>query len=156
MITNSLAITSLILIAILLIPMICKRLHMPSIVGFILVGIAIGPYGFNLIANNSMIDVLGKIGILYIMLQAGIEIDLNDFRQYRRYAITYGIFSFLLPFGLGLLTSRLLGYGWDTSLLLGAMYGSHTLMTYPILNRYGVQKNIAANIAVGGFPAETL
>ena len=44
MITNSLAITSLILIAILLIPMICKRLHMPSIVGFILVGIAIGPY----------------------------------------------------------------------------------------------------------------
>ena len=157
MITNSLAITSLILIAILLIPMICKRLHMPSIVGFILVGIAIGPYGFNLIANNSMIDVLGKIGILYIMLQAGIEIDLNDFRQYRRYAITYGIFSFLLPFGLGLLTSRLLGYGWDTSLLLGAMYGSHTLMTYPILNRYGVQKNIAANIAVGGtMPAITL
>ena len=37
-----------------------------------------------------------------------------------------------------------------TSALLGAMYGSHTLMTYPIVNRYGVQKNAAANIAVGG------
>lgn len=157
MITNSLAITAVVLLTILLIPILCKKIHIPSIVGFILVGIAIGPYGFNLIANNGLIDVLGKIGILYIMLQAGIEIDLNDFRQHQRYAITYGIFSFLLPFGLGLLTSRLLGYEWSTSLLLGAMYGSHTLMTYPILNRYGVQKNIAANIAVGGtMPAITL
>ena len=33
---------------------------------------------------------------------------------------------------------------------MGAMYGSHTLMTYPIVNRYGVQKNQAVNIAIGG------
>ena len=51
---------------------------------------------------------------------------------------------------LGLLTSKLMGFGWVTSTLMGAMYGSHTLMTYPIVSRYGVQKNAAANIAIGG------
>lgn len=150
MITNSLAITSLILATILLVPMVCRKTHIPSIVGFIIVGMIVGPHGFNLVANNTMIEVLGQIGILYIMLQAGIEIDLNDFRPYGRKSLIFGFYSFLLPFGLGLLTSRLLGYGWETSALLGAMYGSHTLMTYPIVSRYGVQKNPAVNIAVGG------
>jgi Kef-type K+ transport system membrane component KefB len=44
----------------------------------------------------------------------------------------------------------MLGFDWITSSLMGAMYGSHTLMTYPIVSRYGVQKNSAVNIAVGG------
>ncbi len=136
--------------AILVVPMVCHKIRIPSIVGFILVGVLVGPYGLDIISSGSTIQSLGKIGMLYIMLQAGIEVDVNDFRQQRTHAVIFGIYSFLLPFLLGLLTSRLLGYGWVTSALLGAMYGSHTLMTYPIVSRYGVQKNAAVNIAIGG------
>ena len=150
MLTNPLAIISLVLATILIVPLVCRKLRIPGIVGFILVGIAFGPYGFGLLNSGATIQMLGKIGMLYIMLQAGIEVDMNDFRQHRGRAILFGFYSFLFPFLLGLLTSRLLGYGWITSSLLGAMYGSHTLMTYPIVSRYGVQKNPAANIAVGG------
>lgn len=130
--------------------MICRKIRIPSIVGFIGVGMIVGTHGFGLLAGGTVIQTLGKIGMLYIMLQAGIEVDVNDFRQQRSRAIIYGFYSFILPFALGLLTSRLLGYGWDTCALLGAMYGSHTLMTYPIVSRYGVQKNAAVNIAIGG------
>ena len=130
--------------------MICRKIRIPSIVGFIVVGMIVGTHGFGLLAGGTVIQTLGKIGMLYIMLQAGIEVDVNDFRQQRSRAIIYGIYSFILPFSLGLLTSRLLGYEWDTCALLGAMYGSHTLMTYPIVSRYGVQKNAAVNIAIGG------
>ena len=150
MITNPLAIISLILGIILLIPMICRKIRIPSIVGFILVGIAVGQYGFELLQGGTSIQTLGMIGMLYIMLQAGIEVDVNDFRQQRSHAVIFGIYSFLFPFILGLATSLILGYNWATSALLGAMYGSHTLMTYPIVSRYGVQKNPAANIAIGG------
>ncbi len=150
MITNPLAIIALVLACILLVPMVCRKIRIPSIVGFIIVGIIVGPYSFNLISGGTTIQTLGKIGMLYIMLQAGIEVDINDFRQQRTHALIYGVYSFIFPFLLGLLTSRLLGFGWVTSTLLGAMYGSHTLMTYPIVSRYGVQKNAAANIAVGG------
>lgn len=150
MITNPLGIIALVLAAILLVPMICRKIRIPSIVGFIIVGMLVGPNGFELLGSSTAIQTLGKIGMLYIMLQAGIEVDVNDFRQQRNRAILFGFYSFLFPFLLGLATSLLLGYDGVTSTLLGAMYGSHTLMTYPIVNRYGVQKNAAANIAVGG------
>jgi Kef-type K+ transport system membrane component KefB len=119
-------------------------------VGFIVVGIIVGPNGLQLIDGGDAIQALGKIGMLYIMLQAGIEVDVNDFRQQRSHAVMYGLYSFFFPFILGIVTSLLLGFDWITSMLMGAMYGSHTLMTYPIVSRYGVQKNAAVNIAIGG------
>ncbi len=150
MITNSLVIIALVLATTLLVPMICRKIRIPSIVGFIIVGILVGPYGLALIGNGDAIQALGKIGMLYIMLQAGIEVDINDFRQQRNRSMLFGLYSFIFPFLLGLATSKILGYNWVTSALMGAMYGSHTLMTYPIASRYGVQKSGAVNIAVGG------
>lgn len=150
MITNSLAILSLVSLTILLVPIVCRKLRIPSIVGFILVGIVIGQHGLGIIGGSSTFQSLGKMGMLYIMLQAGIEVDMNDFSQQRNRAILFGLYSFLFPFLIGVLTSKLLGFNWVTSALLGAMYGSHTLMTYPIVSRYGVQKNSAVHIAVGG------
>ena len=150
MITNPLIIIAIVLAMILLVPMACRKVRMPSIVGFIIVGIILGPYGAHLIDGGDAIQAIGKIGMLYIMLQAGIEVDVNDFRQRRGQALLYGLYSFFFPFILGVATSLLLGFDGVTSTLLGAMYGSHTLMTYPIVSRYGVQKNAAVNIAVGG------
>lgn len=95
MITNSLAIMSIVLGVILVVPPLCRKIHIPSIVGFILVGIAIGPYGLSIFAESETIRVLGKMGMLYIMLQAGIEIDMNDFSQYKRSALVFGLYSFL-------------------------------------------------------------
>ena len=150
MIANPLAIIALVLATILIVPMVCRKIRIPSIVGFIIVGIIVGQNGLNLLSGGSAIQTLGKIGMLYIMLQAGIEVDVNDFRQQRSHAVVFGLYSFFFPFILGILTSRLLGFNWVTSTWMGAMYGSHTLMTYPIVNRYGVQKNAAVNIAIGG------
>lgn len=149
MITNSLAILTLVLAIIWLVPMACRRIHVPALVGFILVGILIGEHGLGLIGKNATIDVLGKMGMLYIMLQAGIEIDMNDFRQYRFGAVVFGLFTFVIPFTFGLFFARAIGLSWETSALLGAMFGSHTLMTYPIVSRYGVQQSAAVNMTVG-------
>lgn len=147
---SSLAILALVMGVIFITPLVCRRLHVPSIVGFILMGIVLGPHGLGWIAENATIKVLGNMGMLYIMFQAGVEIDMNDFRQYRNSALVFGLYSFIIPFALGFLSSWLLGFRWSTCALLGAMYGSHTLMTYPIVSRYGIQKNAAVNIVVGG------
>ena len=148
--SNSLGLIALILATILFMPMICRKIRIPSIVGFIAAGIIAGPCCLGLVSDGSSIQTLGKLGMLYIMAQAGIEVDVNDFRQQRGKSIVFGLYSFLFPFLLGLFTSLLFGYSWKTCALLGAMYGSHTLMTYPIVGRYGVQKNNAVNIAIGG------
>lgn len=132
-----------------LVPLVSRKIHLPAIVGFIVVGILIGEHGAGLIGSSNTIDVLGKLGMLYIMLQAGIEIDLNDFREYRRGAVVFGFYTFLIPFAFGLLSAHVMGFHWQTCVLLGAMFGSHTLMTYPIVNRYGVQQSAAVNMTVG-------
>lgn len=150
MITSPLAIIALIFGTILLVPMICRKIHIPSIVGFIIVGMIAGPHATHLIDGSEAIQALGKIGMLYIMLQAGIEVDVNDFRQQRNYSILFGLYSFFFPFLLGLIAGLAMGFNGVTSSLLGAMFGSHTLMTYPIVSRYGVQKNRGVNIAIGG------
>ena len=150
MITNPLIIIALLLAIVLVVPMVCRKIRIPSIVGFIIVGCIVGPNGLHLFQGSDAIQALGKIGILYIMLQAGIEVDINDFRQHRNYSLLFGFYSFIVPFVLGVLSGLALGFNGVTSTLLGAMYGSHTLMTYPIVSRYGVQKNSAVNITVGG------
>lgn len=132
------------------VPIVCRKIHVPSIVGFILAGIVIAPSVLNMVGENSTIKILGSLGMLYIMFQSGSEIDINDFKQYKYRSLFFGLCTFFIPLGLGVLTSRyLLDFNWTSSLLLGAMYGSHTLMTYPIVSRYGVQKNVAVNITVG-------
>ena len=132
------------------VPIVCRKVHVPSIVGFILAGILIGPSVLNIVNEGPTIKIIGSLGMLYIMFQSGSEIDINDFKQYKYRSLFFGICTFCIPFGLGVVTSRyLLDFEWMSSILLGAMYGSHTLMTYPIVSRYGVQKNTAVNITVG-------
>lgn len=136
---------------VLLVPMVCHKVRIPSIVGFILFGMLIGPYGTDLMSGNATISILGKIGILYIMFQSGCEIDLNEMKDHRWKALLFGFYSFAFPLIIGFATSFFLfDFGLLTSILLGAMYGSHTLMSYPIVSRYGVQKSRAVNIVVGG------
>ena len=147
---NALLTLTLVIGIIWFVPLVCRKIHVPSIVGFILAGIVIGPSVLNLVGESPSIKILGSLGMLYIMFQSGSEIDINDFKQYKYRSLFFGLCTFFIPFGLGLITSQyLLPYGWLPSLLLGAMYGSHTLMTYPIVSRYGVQKNMAVNITVG-------
>jgi len=142
---------TIVLAVILFVPMFCHKIHIPAIVGFIVVGMVMGPHGMNILAESSAITILGKLGMLYIMFQSGSEIDLNEMKDNRLKAILYGLYSFFIPLLLGIVTSRyILGLEWLTSILLGAMYGSHTLMTYPIVTRYGIQKTSVVNIVIGG------
>ena len=147
---NALLILTLVIGIIWFVPIVCRKIHVPSIVGFILAGIVMGPSVLNVLGSTSTIRILGSLGMLYIMFQSGSEIDINDFKQFKYRSLFFGLCTFFIPLVLGIATSRyILHYDWMSSLLLGAMYGSHTLMTYPIVSRYGVQKNMAVNITVG-------
>lgn len=135
---------------VLLIPLICRKIHVPSIVGFILTGVVLGSSVFGILDNTPTISLIGKLGLLYIMFQVGIEIDMNNFHEQRYHGALFGLLSFLFPFLIGTAVGWAFGWTWRADLLLGAMLGSHTLMTYPIVSRYGIQKTPAVNIVVGG------
>lgn len=149
--TNPTLIFGVVLAIILLSPLLFKKLHIPSIIGLILAGVILGPYGINLLAHDESFELFGRVGLLYIMFLSGIEIDINDFKKNRYKSFLFGLYTFLLPMGLGIVTGMyVLNFNFITSTLLASMYASHTLMTYPIVSRYGVAKSQAVNITIGG------
>lgn len=149
MITNTLAITALVLVIILVVPLVCKKIHLPAIVGLILTGILIGPYGTGLVERTATIDVFGQLGILYIMFLSGIEIDMDGLRSSRGRSMVFGALSFFLPLLAGFGGGLLLGMNPWSALLMASILGSHTLMTYPVVSRFGIQKNTAVNLVIG-------
>jgi Kef-type K+ transport system membrane component KefB len=132
-------------------PIIFNRIRMPHILGLIVAGIIIGPNGFNLILRDSSIILSGTAGLLYIMFLAGLEIDLVQFRKNSFRSIVFGLYTFIVPMGLGFVAGfYLLNFSIPTSLLLASLFASHTLIAYPILSKLGITKTRAVNIAVGG------
>jgi Kef-type K+ transport system membrane component KefB len=140
----------IILFVILVIPIASERMRLPQLLGMIIAGIIIGPHGVNLLARDSSIILLGTAGLLYIMFQAGLEIDINDFKKHAIKSTFLGLYGFFIPMILGtMLGIILLGFSLESSILLASMFASHTLITYPIVSKLGITKNKAVNISVG-------
>lgn len=139
-----------VLCIILLAPMILERLRLPAIIGMIFAGILVGPHGLHVLNRDSSFELFGKVGLYYIIFLASLEMNMQDIKKARNRALTLGVLSFLIPIVLGYFCNRnLLGYSIGASVLMAAMYASHTLISYPITIRYGLARHRTVNIAVG-------
>lgn len=139
--SNPVIIFALVLFIILFAPIVFNKIKVPHLIGLIVAGIIIGPYGLNLLLRDSSIVLFGTVGLLYIMFTAGLEIDLEEFRKNRFKSLIFGLFTFLMPMLLGSFTAHyLLKFSLPSSLLLSALFSSHTLLAYPITSRYGIAR----------------
>ena len=135
---------------ILLGPIVFNRLGLPGLIGLVIGGFVIGSHGLGLIAaGNHTIPELGHLGLLYLMFVAGLELDLQVLKDYRRAAVAFGLIAFVLPFVAGVTIGGLLGWSLPATCLLGALLSSHTLITYPTLRDAGLSGNPAVASAVG-------
>jgi Kef-type K+ transport system membrane component KefB len=149
--TNPVLVFSLILIIILLSPILLRKLKIPGIIGLIISGVIIGPFGFNFLEKNSAVDLFSTIGLLYIMFIAGLDLDMHEFKNNRNKSILFGFFTFAFPLAIGFpVCHYILGYDYNASFLVASMFSTHTLVAYPIVSRLGVSKNEAVAVTVGG------
>lgn len=138
-----------VLCIILLAPMIFTKLHIPHLIGMILAGVLIGEHGCNLLERDSSFELFGKVGIYYIMFLAGLEMDLQGLKQNRTKGLVFGVLTSVIPFAFGFAAGFwLLGYSVPASLLLASIFASHTLVAYPIIGRYGVNRNKSVTVSV--------
>ncbi|HET8865362.1 MAG TPA: cation:proton antiporter, partial [Gracilimonas sp.] len=149
--SNPVMIFALVMIVILVAPIVSKKIKMPGIVGIILSGMIIGPSVLNLLERDNTIELLGTVGLLYLMFMAGLSIDLNRFQKLRNQSVGFGSLSYAFPaIGAYFTGIYLLDYSPETSFLLGAIVGSHTLLAYPIVERLGITKNTGVTMSIGG------
>jgi Kef-type K+ transport system membrane component KefB len=131
-------------------PRLAEKVRLPAMVGLVLAGMVIGPHVLNAIdAKEIALTALGTFGLLYLMFAAGLELDLKLFAKMKKAAITFAILSFVIPCTLGIVSARVLGYAWAGAVLMGSNWGSHTLVTYPMLREMGLSRNRAVGTVVG-------
>lgn len=133
-------------------PLLFNRLRLPHIIGMILAGLLIGPNGLNVLDRDDSFELFGEVGLFYIMFLASLEINMQEMKQAKSGALLMGLAVFAIPIALGLLANTyILKYdNFMTSLLLASMYASYTLISYPIVARYGLSRLRCVNFVVGG------
>ena len=149
-ITDPTLIFLVVLLIILSAPIIMGKLRIPHIIGMVLAGVAVGRYGLNILVRDGSFELFGKVGLYYIMFLAALEMDVEDVRNNKTRFGVFGLLTFAAPFimtyALGVCT---LGYSHLASLLLGCIMASNTLIAYPIVSRYGLQRKPSVALSVG-------
>lgn len=151
LITDPTLIFFVVLAIILLAPLLLNRLKIPHIIGMIVAGVAVGPFGFHLLDDDASFKIFGQVGLLYLMFLAAIEIDLYHLQRNLKRGSVFGLLTLFIPLVLGFFSATWL-FGTDlvTSLLLASMYASHTLISYPVAVRFGITKAPAVLMSIVG------
>ncbi|AXR78659.1 cation:proton antiporter [Natrarchaeobaculum sulfurireducens] len=139
------------MIVFLVAPLLAKRFGQPGIVGIVIVGALLGPGALGVVEHSDAIELLGEVGLIYLLFTVGLELDIQGFKEAPENAALFGLASFFLPFTVGTFaTHTVLGLELMPAMLLSAVFASHTLLAYPIVNRLGVTKNRAVTAVFGG------
>ena len=149
-ITDPTLIFFVVLMIILFAPIIMGRLRIPHIIGMVLAGVLVGKYGFNILERDASFELFGRVGLYYIMFLAGLEMDMEGLKKNARRVAIFAVLTFALPFLMTfVMGATMLDYSLMASLLLGCLMASNTLIAYPIVARYGLQRHPSSTLSVG-------
>ncbi|MBF2005146.1 MAG: cation:proton antiporter [Chlorogloeopsis fritschii C42_A2020_084] len=148
--TDPVYIFCILLLAIATAPLIAKLLRLPPLVVLIILGAILGSNVLGILARDSQLILLEKIGLLYIMLLAGLQMDLSKFRLVGARSLIFGLLTFGIPLTVGIVSGYWLTTSFLGSALLGILYSPHTLVSYPIVTVLGIVQKEAVAVAIGG------
>lgn len=136
----------------------CKKIHLPSLLGMLAVGIIIGPYVLNLI-DSSILDIsaeLRKIALIIILARAGLSLNISDLKKVGRPAVLMCFLPACFEIiGMILLAPMLLGISVVDAAIMGAVVGAVSpavivpKMISLMENGYGTEKSIPQLILAG-------
>lgn len=148
-ITDPVLIFLIIMAIMLVIPLLFERFRMPGIIGLILAGLVVGPYGLGILERDGTIVLLGTVGLLFLMFLAGLETSLEDLRLNAGKASVFGALTFALPMGIGTAAMMAIGEPFLPAVLVASCFASHTLLALPIATKLGIVRLQAVTATLG-------
>ena len=149
-ITDPTLIFFVVMLIILFAPIVMGKLRIPHIIGMVLAGVAVGQYGLNILVRDDSFELFGKVGLYYIMFLASLEMDIEGVRRNKGRFGVFGLLTFAVPSVMTYVACiTVLHYSVLASLLLGCIMASNTLIAYPIVGRYGLQRKPSVTLSVG-------
>ena len=96
-----------------------RRFNLATLVGYLFIGMLIGPHALGLIAEGPVIHLSAEIGLAFMLFMIGLEFSLPRLWAMRRLAIGLGSTQVVLSTLSGGLIAGLMGFGWEAALVIG-------------------------------------
>ncbi len=136
-------------VVILFAPIAARRLGAPGIVGLIVAGILVGPHTSGILERDGMIELLGEAGLLYLMFLIGLDLDRSTIRANRRGSLIFTVATFSIPMALVTGAGTALGMTLVGAIIVASAFTSHTPVTFPLVQRFGLVRSRAVTITLG-------
>lgn len=99
---------------------VAERIGLPAVVGEILAGVVVGPSLLGLVGPDEILRTLGELGVILLLLQVGLELDLADLGAVGRGSLLVAVAGIVLPFASGFGVMTLFGESGNTAIFVGA------------------------------------
>ncbi len=112
-----------------------RKISLPSLVGFLLAGMIIGPFGFKLIKSVDQIEVMAEIGVILLMFTIGLEVSFSEINKIKRFLFKVGGLQFVLTSFAAMIIFYTLGISINQSIFLGFLLAlSSTVIVMKLLS----------------------
>jgi Kef-type K+ transport system membrane component KefB len=143
------AVFAVLFLLVLIGPIVAQWLRLPAIIGLIVAGMLVGPNVLGVLDENTFIETIGYVGLLYLMFEGGLDLDLDGFRARRRESIVFGVLTFVFPMVIVTSVALALGLGVLASVIIGSAFTSHTLLSYPTISRLDLTRIPSVTATLG-------
>ena len=117
--SQTLQLILLLLAATVVVIIVCRLVRLPPILGYVVVGIAVGPHAIGIVPDNADVRGLAEFGIVFLMFSIGLEFSLSQLTAMRRAVFGLGLTQVAITAAAAMLLLNLLGYGPLAGLALG-------------------------------------
>ena len=129
---------------------IAHLLRQPALLGYLLAGVAIGPYTPGPVTSVERVQTLANFGVALLMFALGTEFSLEALQRVRRVAVWGGLGQIVLVIALGTLLGLLMGFSLTHSIFLGGVISiSSSILMLKLLIPRGEVESIAGRAALG-------
>lgn len=136
---------------------VARRLGLPTIVGYLLAGIAIGPFTPGFVGDTETISQLAELGVIFLMFGVGLHFSLRDLWAVRAVAIPGALVQIAIATALGFALTQMWGWSIAAGLVLGfAVAIASTVVLLRSLADRGLLNTVHGQVAVGWLVLEDL
>lgn len=136
---------------------IAAKLRMPPLVGYLMAGIAIGPFTPGFVGDVKLLTQLAEIGVMLLMFGVGLHFSLNDLLSVKRLAIPGAIVQMLVATALGASVGLYWGWPLPSALIFGLCLSvASTVVLLRAMEAKGIMDTLDARIAIGWLVVEDL
>ena len=135
---HALPLILVLLAAAVIVVVLCRLVRLPPILGYLIVGAAVGPHALGWVANDQGTRHVAEFGLVFLLFSVGLEFSLPRLNAMRRAVFGLGLAQVAVTTVAATLVVQLAGFGWQLGLVLGgALAMSSTAIVSKMLAERG-------------------